>query len=89
MGRFAGTIYQQAKQVGVIEMICDFRGIQFIDKADTLYRVLHWGEKTTKKENFERMKLIGITDDNEADALVAALATYEAIKNIVKKKKKK
>lgn len=86
MGRFAGTIYQQAKQVGVIEMLCDYRGVQFIDKPDSTYRATYWGKDCTKKEN---QKKLGISDDNEADALVAALCAYSLFLNPPKKKNKK
>lgn len=75
MGQFAGTIYQQAKLIGILQLLCERKGIHFVDKPDSKYREYTFGKKMTKAQ---AQKAVKMDDPDEADAMVAAIAVFKA-----------
>lgn len=70
MGRFAGVIRVHGAMAGVVELVCEQRGVTYMDIEDSTMRKKVLGNGRLKKDDV--MNATGINDEHVADAMVAA-----------------
>lgn len=66
---------------GIIEIICEERGIYYADIADSTMRKEIIGKGNAKKE--EVMEFTGIPNDHAADAMIAAMYGYKMLEKVL------
>lgn len=71
----------QAKLNGIIELICQKRGIYYAEIPDNKMRKEIMGKGNAKKE--EVMEFTGLDNDHAADAMVAAMYGYKMLEKVL------
>jgi len=69
-GKFTKTIWQHGKYSGIAEMLCQKKGVTYIEQFDSQLRKAVHGKGRMSKQ--EVMEATNETDDNIADAVTAA-----------------
>jgi Holliday junction resolvasome RuvABC endonuclease subunit len=82
MGRSNPSVIRRHGAInGIIELVCEEKGIPYFDIADSTMRKEIMGKGNAKKD--EVMEFTGIENEHAADALIAAMYGYKMLEKVL------